>query len=156
MASEKLGEIYLNTGELEKAEKLFKTSLNLSPENELQYNYHMGRLALSRNDNAAAEEYFIKMTELAPDDPAGYFLLGRIYIIRAGVENNSEFYTVAIDYLEKSSKLPGAVPEAYLMLGIAYTELGDIPKAKMYAEEAIKRGIQGNGIIDAKSILNKR
>ena len=116
----------------------------------------MGRIALGKSDPQGAEEYFVRATELNPNNPYAFLLLGRIYIVRAGLENNPEHYLRARDYLEEASGLKGATAEAYLMLGIVYAELGDIPRAKMHAEEAINRGIQGRGLIDARTILNMK
>lgn len=155
-ASYKLGEIYLSKGDLDNAEKLFSSAIRLNPENEWKYNFNMGMLALKKDDPFTAEQYFIKSYELKPNEPTPYYMLGSIYVLRAGMENNPELRQTARDYFESSVRLHGAPVEAFLKLAIVYAELGDFDKAKEAARIAIQKGIQGKGLQDARSILNIR
>ncbi len=70
------------------------------------------------------------------------------------MDENPEYYEASEEYLEKSVRLKGAAPEAHLKLAQIYAQLGKIKEAKKQAEKAIKKGIQGGALKEARAILD--
>jgi|GEM_PF-594938 len=155
LAAEKLGELYVNRGDFEKAGRSFRAAVSLNPGYEEKYNFNMGLISLKKNDPESAEKYLIKVTELNPRSSSAYYLLGSIYLIKGDMDENPEFYKIAEGYLETAAALKGAIPETHLKLAKTYAKLGKITQAKAQAEKAIKKGLQGEALKEARSIINQ-
>ncbi len=156
LAAESLGQLYLNEGDFDSAERSFKAALSLKPEYKGKFNLNMALFSLKKNDPDSAEEYLIRVTELNPEHSYAYYLLGSIYLIKGEMEQNPQFFEVARVHLEKSVDLKDAIAESHLKLAVIYARLGNIQKAKTQARLAINKGIQGSALQEARSILEMR
>ena len=152
-AAQRLGILYLQKGDYARAEKSFGAAMAIDPGFGAQYNYYMGFMSLKKNDPDSAETYLVRSTELNPDNSRAYYLLGNIYLLKGDLENNRDYYVTAEEYLKKSASIKGSDAEAHLQLAKVYVKLGMIKKAKLQAQRAIKKGLQGNLLWEARAII---
>ena len=92
-----IGEIYLKREDLEKAQKYFKQSLGLSPNDEILA-YNVGEIYFSNNKMDEAVEYFKLASQIKPSWPDPYLKLGYVYLNKG--ENDK-----ALEILEKFLEL---------------------------------------------------
>ena len=92
-----------------------------------------GKLGASRNEY----EVFKEMVQLHPNDPRGYFFLGKVFL-----EQQGDMQQV-IQLAEKGLSLnpdPEFQPFGYFLIGDAYTVMGQTAKAQPYLKKA--QGLQ--------------
>ena len=101
-----------------------------------------GTLAARRNEPAKARAAYTKLTELAPADWRGHYLLGTLLL-------TSEEYSAAVPALRKAVELDSAAGGANNMLGYAALRQGDTEGAiKAFTEYAprVATGAQPAGL----------
>ncbi|RUM49839.1 MAG: hypothetical protein DSY47_02855 [Hydrogenothermus sp.] len=116
------GKIYLQLGQLEKAEKDFNKVLTLKPNLEEAYIY-LAQIHLARGNYEKALESLQKVYKKEGKDNYKYFFyLGKIHF------NNKE-YTQAIELLSKALQLNPYLVDAYDLRAQSYKETGEYKNA---------------------------
>jgi tetratricopeptide (TPR) repeat protein len=78
-----------------------------------------------------ADRWFTKATEVAPNDPEGWYLLGR-------TKYNEAKYTEALDDFQRALTLKPGDVKAEDNLGLSYQALNKVPEARQAYETAIR------------------
>lgn len=135
-AAHSLGVLYIDKGNYTEAEKWFKKAYDINDSYATQYYFHMGYIALRRNDSRSAESYLKKSIEYDGTNRKAYYLLGALYGTMGSMENSEEYYRLAEKYLGKAVSLGSYFPEAHLQLANAYMKTGNVEKALEHARYA--------------------
>jgi len=98
---------YFHSGEWEKAVAALDRMIALRPDDVEPYT-NAAWLLWSTNQVDRAMEYYSRMLENNPTDPAGYFTVGSYYYF------TRRDYTAALPYLEKSIRFGAKPPESHL------------------------------------------
>jgi Tfp pilus assembly protein PilF len=92
-----VGECHLKNDDLDSAQKYFKESLDLDPDDEILA-YNVGEICFSHQKLDEAIEYFKMASEIKPNWSDAYLKLGYVYVNKADNSN-------AITYFEKFLEL---------------------------------------------------
>jgi predicted Zn-dependent protease len=98
---------------------------------EVQNLYAQAREARQLGDDATAIEKYKAIIKLAPHLAAAYNNLGMLYF-------NGQDYTRAATVLERGLQLNSNMPGAAAMLGMSYSQLGEVDKAEPLLEKALR------------------
>jgi len=116
------GKLYLQLGELDKAEQDFNNVLNLKPNNEDSY-IHLAQIYLARGDYSKALDKLQKVYKKeGKDNYKYYFYLGKIHF------NNKDFEK-AIELLSEAIKLNQYLVDAYDLRAQSYKQVKQYEKA---------------------------
>jgi len=83
--------------------------------------------------------YFKRAIQFSSADPAVYFVYG-IYF------HKRKKYSIALEQYKKSEKLDNSNVELLYNIGLVYTDLGEMKKAKKYSDNVYARGYPLNGL----------
>lgn len=126
----KEGEILLNRGQLEVAEKKFLEAVKLNPNAAEPYQF-LGMIYLRQNLNTGAVAALEKACKLDPLDDTAFNNLGNAY-------SNLHKWEEAIQNFEKSISLNDKIAHRYLNLAVAYQKLKNWDKAAISLEAAVR------------------
>jgi tetratricopeptide (TPR) repeat protein len=126
-----LGAFYLNKGDLDKAEKLFRQSLAIAPKYALSL-YDMALLNLQRGDLETALSYLGEAVTIDPLTRFPLFSLGEGYLKRGMTDEAVKCYRLAV-------KLKPAIPKGWRGLVQALESAGDREGATVAAREVLRR-----------------
>jgi len=116
----KLGESFIDKGDFNGAEEMFKKVVELNPRNDQAY-VELGRLyRLHHNVNNEAENLVRQAIELNPRNSQAYVELGECYLSR-------EAYSQAEEMFKKAIELNSSNNAAYLGLAYFYTNFKKYP-----------------------------
>jgi tetratricopeptide (TPR) repeat protein len=125
-----LGQVYMRTGQLDKAEQAFQTAIGLAPKTP-EYRINMGSLRAQQDRLQDARTEYEEALKIRPDHPLGLYNLGVTYALQGDLDH-------AIENLEKAEK--AAPPTVALLnsLAQAYEQKGETAKAVA----ALRRSLQ--------------
>lgn len=132
-----LGAFYLNKGDLEKAEKLFRQSLAINPKYAISL-YDMALINLRRGELDAALKYFDEAITIEPLTPFSLFSLGEGYLKRGMTAEAIKCYRLAV-------KLKPDMPKGWKGLLQALDKAGDKEEAANVARQIIRRWPEARG-----------
>lgn len=127
-----LGNLYLEKGLYDEANKCFEKSLSLTP-NYIAPLIGLGISYYCKGNFEISEKILKRVIEKNPDIPFSYFYLGLIY-------NKRGDYKKGIEYLLTSIKIYPNFSKAYFILGKYFLELNDYKNA----ENFFKKGLRWN------------
>jgi tetratricopeptide (TPR) repeat protein len=143
------GTAYEDMGNDIYAEKDFKKSLEILP-NDFLAAYRLGMVYSRKKDFENAVKWLKVSQANHPGVNLEHIGVGKnniLFIDKKVVCNNlGNFLTQlkrfeeGIKYLEESIKIDPNYPNPYVSLGLAYVQLGDVPKGIQYVEKASKLG----------------
>jgi tetratricopeptide (TPR) repeat protein len=116
----KLGEMYYSEGRYDEALAQYEKAVELSP--DAGNRYALGQAYLQTGETGKAEEQFMQVLLMAPDDPAGNLGLGQTYS-RAGQ------YDLAIEQFEAAIEKKNDFHDAWAEMGYTFADMGDIDRA---------------------------
>lgn len=116
----KLGELYYSEGQYDEALAQYEKAVELYP--DAGNRYALGQAYLQTGETGKAEEQFMQVLLMAPDDPAGNVGLGQTY-------SKSEQYELAIEQFEAAIEKKNNFYDAWAELGYTYADMGDIDRA---------------------------
>ncbi len=141
-------------GESEKAFAAYEEALAKRPD-DTDLLFNLGRLYFLKEEYEKAVEYFKKVIEKSPDDFESNLNTGNAYLslaqsvlkkeremsseelakvppdkIKAKKEKETEYYKMAIPYLEKAAELKPDDGSVWNNLGVAYVNIGEEEKGK--------------------------
>jgi arylsulfatase A-like enzyme/Tfp pilus assembly protein PilF len=130
--------VYIHLSALADAEGKTGEAINLLEQRRGQfqtadYLMQLGRLYAKTGNAQKEHETFQEMVRAYPNDPRGYFFLGKIILQQRGDMRQ------VIQLAEKGLSLnpdPEFQPFGYFLIGDAYTALGDRAKAQTYLKKA--------------------
>jgi tetratricopeptide (TPR) repeat protein len=130
--------VYINLSALMASEGRVQEAIQLLENNKARFHHpdflvQMGRLYGITGNSRKELETFQSMVQLHPQDPRGYFFLGKVLLEHQGDMNQ------VIQLAETGLSLnPSAEfkPFGYFLLGDAYTALGMHQKARLYLDKA--------------------
>ncbi|MBN2020500.1 MAG: tetratricopeptide repeat protein [Sedimentisphaerales bacterium] len=160
-----LGVAFAEAGNLEEAEKQFKTVLEIDP-NDADGNYNMGNIMARRGNPAEAKGYYEKSFIRRPDEGNTYHAIGVLLVQEGKFEEAVELYRSALAQKKmgqsfllyeglgsifiQMGRIDDAIAEleiavrqyasssAYGNLGLAMTSKGQLDKAEEYYKKAIR------------------
>ncbi|CAF1188309.1 unnamed protein product [Adineta ricciae] len=146
---ERLGNLLLILGQLDKAEELYTVLLEqTSDENDRALYYHqLGCLKYSQGDYKMAIEYYEKTLEINektlpsnhPDLATSYGSIGLVYKHMGEYSKALSFYEKALEIFQKT--LPSNHPSlatSYNSIGGVYDNMGEYSKALSFCEKALE------------------
>ncbi len=116
----KLGELYYSEGQYDEALAQYEKAVELNP--DAGNLYALGQAYLQTGDFSKAEEQFMQVLLMAPDDPAGNLGLGQTY-------SKSGQYELAIEQFETAIEKKNDFHDAWAEMGYTYADMGDIDRA---------------------------
>lgn len=128
-----LSALMASDGRLREAIELLENNKSRFPHPD--YSIQLGRLYGIAGQSQKELEVFRSMVQLHPEDPRGYFFLGKVLLEHQGDMN--QVIQLAEAGLKRNPS-PEFQPFGYFLLGDAYTALGDTQKAKFYLDRAEK------------------
>ena len=128
-----LSALMASDGRLPEAIELLENNKSRFPHPD--YSVQLGRLYSIAGQAQKELDVFRSMVQLHPDDPRGYFFLGKVLLEHQGDMN--QVIQLAEAGLKRNPS-PEFQPFGYFLLGDAYTALGDTQKAKFYLDRAEK------------------
>jgi tetratricopeptide (TPR) repeat protein len=132
MARFNLANLYYRLGQMDMAEATFKKVMEQEPDYAETY-YSLGLLYAELNRNTEAISQLRKALDLNIDNPRVYYNLGLLY-------QNGQSPEKAAEIFEKGlQRYPGHENLLYAMAYLQVQVLGDVPKARKYAHQLIKR-----------------
>ena len=132
MARFNLANLYYRLGQMDMAEATFKKVMEQEPDYAETY-YSLGLLYAELNRNTEAISQLRKALDLNIDNPRVYYNLGLLY-------QNGQAPEKAAEIFEKGlQRYPGHENLLYAMAYLQVQVLGDVPKARKYAHQLIKR-----------------
>ena len=114
--------VYINTGDLEKAEQELRTEARFSPRNA-QVRMELGETLLKRNENKSAVQELEIASKEAPGVAPVFFSLGKAY--RANGQQNQ-----ALAAVQRCVELDPGFPTCHYLLGQIYRDLNQPEKAR--------------------------
>lgn len=125
-----LGQVYLRTGRVDKAEMAFTTAIGLAPK-EPEFRISLGSLLIKKGKPEEARALYRQALELRPSHPLALYNMG----VSFALEGNHD---AAIDYFQQAER--AGPPNAVLLnaLAQAFEEKGDAARAVEY----LKRSLQ--------------
>jgi tetratricopeptide (TPR) repeat protein len=122
MARDKLGDLYRESGEYEKASEQYEVTTRLDPYYYLNY-YKLGVTYqfLERLQDAAAN--YVKAITLNPRDASSNMNLGLVHLSTGRIDD-------AITYLQRATELNPQSPDVWLNYGVALDARRDYPRAE--------------------------
>lgn len=126
----RLGLIYEKTGDLESAEKHYKTLIRFSPDFFVGYNQLAWLYAKRGIKLDEAMIHARKANELQPGNASILDTMGWIYF-------QNQNYEKALEYTEKSSRIDPYNPTIYYHLGVIYHSRGDNSTALKHLRKAL-------------------
>lgn len=126
---ESLGSVYMNMGDEEKAEEIWKKGLTLCSY-AASIHQKLGMFYLERNKIKEAKYHFELTIKSDPERYLAYFGLGLIMEKRGDIKSATELY-------KKATRLTPTYAPAHYHLGTLYAEKGN-PKALWHLKEAIR------------------
>jgi tetratricopeptide (TPR) repeat protein len=132
-----LGRMYFEAGRFEDAKRVFLALYQRAPTSP-ELARILGDLSLKTGDLAGARTYFDKAIALAPDDYRSYLAL---FFAQSERFNKDAHITMsprdAADALAKAaSKAPRADVDAQFSVGMAYSSIDSLERARMYLARA--------------------
>lgn len=125
-----LGNYFRETGDYEKAERMFEAAINADPKNVWRY-IDLGKQHLEKGAYDKAEKAYEAGIKANPKDPWPYLHLGRLYHEKGETEKAAKMYEAGI-------KIDPANRLAYLDFGKMYRETMDYEKAAIMYSAAAK------------------
>ncbi len=126
----KRGEALFENGDLDLAESVFKSILQVAPDNCISLN-NLGVINISKGHNILAEEYFKKAIALKDDYPEAIINLASLF-------QNAKRWIEALTLLSKFLDVNDTNSDIYNQLGIVYLEMNDPDKACAALEKSLK------------------
>lgn len=150
ISNEILGKIYIDFGEIQKAQECFDTSFNYWKNSQdtsrLSFAYgYLGELDFIRCNYLEAEQKFqkgLQLKELTKDSlnySYNYNALGNINFEICNYHVALSFYNKALQYNRKNNYTSG-ICYSLNAIGNTYLEINDLNTAKTYFEEALEIG----------------
>ena len=140
-----LGVIYSHLKNYLKAAENYKKALSINNESSETHN-NLANL-YNKIDPNKAEQHYLKVLELSPDDPMPYINISNYYL------KNTK-YKKCVETLEKALKKDIKAKELLNNLGIAYLARKENTKSKTMFEEALKIDPEYKPALDNLKILN--
>jgi tetratricopeptide (TPR) repeat protein len=134
-----LGDLYLNTGSLDSAEMLYKTSLEVRPSFP-NAEIGLAKVEKARKNYKAAISHTENAIRIVSEAPY-VSLLGELYMLDGNKEKGVEINNDVVDLLEKGEKEQGssvAKHNGNRELATAYLNLNKLDKAMEYAQNDLK------------------
>ncbi len=125
-----IGNAYRALGDLEEARESYEALLAVEPANTMA-NYNIGEMLVEAGEIEGAMVYFEAVVETAPDDPAVYYNVAELYFSQRQLEGAIRYYNRAIEV--DAGYLP-----AYMQLGFAHINAGDIASAILAFEKYVE------------------
>lgn len=119
---------YLQNGNVEIAQNLFKESYELN-ENNLETAYSLAQILYNKKDYQQSEDILNKILNKSEDDRF-FYLLGEIYFVRKYIDDAIKYYSFAVAINPKQA-------EYYYKLGIVYSLKGYFNEAEQSYCKAI-------------------
>lgn len=145
------------TGAYEEAIREYKIALlpemGDSPRGKSVTANNLGLVYIETEDYTLAESWFNKALEFDPSNGRTYYHLGLISFIKGKEGGSSDNYLQAETYLRQALSRYYRFGKANLLLAKIYLEQGEIDKAKNEAEIAIRSGLLGALLDQARDIL---
>ena len=127
-AHQMLGEIYEQTGLIEKAIDEYVYAIDINKQDYESY-YRVAKMLKGQNKEDQAKQMLESLLEKKQDMTGASVLLGEILI-------NTGMYKEAANIYEEALKLNPTDFDLNCSLGMVYSLLNDFPSAKMYYEKA--------------------
>jgi hypothetical protein len=157
----RLGELQLDNGDSELAEKTFSQAMEIDPDNA-RVNLGMGRSHLAARDNriiifqalerllhrdnvSKAINYLKKSVEMDPDSWETHYWLGSAYMKRYDQSDTG----LALEHIERAYRLGGMRKDIILKLAVLHKATGDLENAENILREADQQQIaQGDPLVE--------
>jgi len=133
VAYHRLGQSYVKLNDPQHALESFEEVTSLLPSSSPDHHEALkwiGILHLRERDVSGAEDLFMKLLRLAPDDPNGHYFLGEIALFEGDK-------SAALAHFERAASLTQRDPYVLLNMGRAYDRLG-MPHSAL---AALKKGL---------------
>ncbi len=117
-----LGNVFFDLKRYDEAEKEYETALRINSQSVKNW-YSLGQTYLETQKYDKAEDAFRKIIQIAPQNYSGYYGLGKLSY-KLGK------YQDAIKYFQRTLELKRDFNYAYVDIGYAYADMGDIDSAK--------------------------
>ncbi len=141
-----LGVVYAHLNNYEKSVEFYKKAIELDSESSVAHN-NLANIYNKINPNNA-EEHYLKVIELTPNDPMPYINISNHYL------QNTK-YKKCVEILEKAMSESIKAKELYNNLGIAYLATKENAKSKDMFEQALKLDSNYKPALDNLENLNK-
>ena len=141
-----LGEAYLKSGNLEKAEKSAREALRIDPNYERpsyllasikEEYYQRGLASLEQKEWKAAEKFAEEVLRIDPNYELASGLLKQTYYEQGLAHIENDRYVEGINKLQKAKDIDPNCEKTHYHLGLAYFKLNRLAEAQMIAEEAL-------------------
>lgn len=129
-----LGQVYLQEGELTKAENAVIEALRINPKNMWALILMGNILAKNKDKDAAAEGYYQKVLEYYPDNAIALNNVGAIFMQRGNYAKGEAF-------LKKALELDDSYLNSYYGLALAYYNKEEYDNAFEWAFQGAKKGL---------------
>jgi tetratricopeptide (TPR) repeat protein len=127
----RLGEIDVQSGNMDNAERNFTYALRVDPKN-IGAMHNLGIVYMSRKDYAKAEEAFKTVYAANPNNPNACFMLATVYGMR------QETAGQAIELYKKGLALAPKSVQGYIDLGNLYLKTGQVAPAREVFGKALE------------------
>lgn len=124
-----LGRAYMNLGNLDKAERYLKQSLEIEPDNFFAFN-NLGLLFKYKGDYEGSVQHFKRALEISPNWPQTHYDFGNTYLVMKDYERAIQCYKEAMELGLKDG-------DVFKNLGLAYLGKGDKRQALNYFKKAL-------------------
>lgn len=125
-----LGQVYMRSGQIDKAEQSFQTAIALAPKVP-EYKISLGSLRAQQGRIEDARKEYEEALALRPDHPLALYNLGITYALQGDIDK-------AIEQFEKSAKAGPPTITLLNSLAQAYEQKGETGKAV----DALRRSLQ--------------
>lgn len=147
------GQIDSGIGKLEKA---LESDMNANPALKSIAANNLGIAYLGKNDLDNAEKWFREGVSYNPEFHKSYYHLGLIHFKRARFGDRQQELYYADRLFKKAIEVHSGYARAYLMLAKINMILGNVPRAKYYAQQALESGLETPLDSQAIQIINYR
>lgn len=141
-----LGIIYYTMGKTDKAIEEYQRAINANPTNPKYYN-NLGVAYYANNSLDLAQAQYQKALELMPDDTDVHTNLGAVYHDKGLLQESVREYEQALKKGNKNSR-------AYFGLGMVQATYGDLKKARLYLNMALRCEPEYEDASDLLSLLD--